>query len=76
MTLPVMSLSATSLPRGFSWLRGTPRPSADEVDLYTHLIADAEGYTAESPPPRLHDEAELQLWTWQAETYAHPRSRR
>lgn len=62
-----MPFSASSLPRGFSWLRTAPRPSADDVDAYTQCIAEAEGYAPNETPARLHEEAELQLWTWQAE---------
>lgn len=64
----VMPFSASSLPRDFSWLRSAPRPNADDVDAYTQVIAQAEGYAPDALPARLHDEAELQLWTWQAET--------
>lgn len=68
LPVPVMPFSASSLPSGFSWLRSAPQPSADDVDAYTQCIAQAEGYAPDAMPPRLHDEAELQLWTWQAET--------
>jgi hypothetical protein len=59
-----MSLNLSSLPRGFSWLRAAYRPSAQEVDTYAQIIADAEGVPAEIETERLYDEAELQLWAW------------
>ena len=63
-----MSLSVSSLPPGFSWLRPAYRPSDQEVDAYAHIIANAEGYPPELCDARLHDEAELQLWIWRTET--------
>jgi hypothetical protein len=59
-----MSLSLSSLPPGFSWLRAAYRPSPQEVETYAQIIADAEGIPVESEAPRLLDEAELQLWAW------------
>ena len=63
-----MSLAFSSLPPGFSWLNPAYRPSEEEVDEYAHVIANAEGYPAESSAMRLYREAELQLWIWRAET--------
>ena len=62
-----MSLSLSSLPPEFSWLRATARPSESEVDTYAHLIANTEGYPAPTSGSRLFDEAELQLWIWRNE---------
>jgi hypothetical protein len=62
-----MSLSVSSLPRGFSWLRPASRPSPEEVDAYAHIIANAEGYPSEKSAARLLDEAELQLWAARSE---------
>lgn len=62
-----MSLSISSLPPGFSWLRATYRPSEQEVDAYAHLIAHTEGYPSAAAGSRLLDEAELQLWIWRNE---------
>src|SRR5437868_4330863 len=66
--IPFMSLSLSSLPPGFSWLRQAYRPSPQEVDAYAHLIADAEGIFSETDASRFYDEAELQLWIWRSET--------
>lgn len=63
-----MSYAFSSLPPGFSWLKPAYRPTEEEVDEYAHVIANAEGYPAESNAVRLHREAELQLWIWRAET--------
>lgn len=72
----VMALSAfSSPPPGFSWLRPAYRPTAQEVDAYAHVIANAEGYPPESTGVRLFREAELQLWTWRSETRQRPGSR-
>jgi hypothetical protein len=76
-----MSLSVSSLPPAFSFLRPAYRPSPQEVDAYAHIIANAEGYPPECAESRLHDEAELQLWIWRAEarkrsTDQHARRRR
>ena len=71
-----MSLSASTLPRGFSWLRPAYRPSDQEVDAYAHIIANAEGYPGESNAQRLHREAELQLWIWRTETKQRATRRR
>lgn len=62
-----MSLSHSSLPPGFTWLRATYRPSDQEVDTYAHYIANAEGYPTDVERSRLLEEAELQLWTWRTE---------
>lgn len=62
-----MSLSVSSLPPEFSWLRATYRPSDQEVDAYAHLIANVEGYPSSAERSRLLEEAELQLWTWRTE---------
>ena len=64
-----MSFAFSSLPPGFSWLNPAYRPTEQEVDEYAHVIANAEGYPAESNAMRLHREAELQLWIWRAETH-------
>jgi hypothetical protein len=66
-TPSVMSLSLSSLPPDFSWLRASYRPSEKEVDTYAHFIANAEGYPHPSSDSRLFDEAELQLWIWRNE---------
>lgn len=63
----IMSLSPSSLPPGFTWLRATDRPSDQEVDTYAHYIANAEGYPTDVERSRLLEEAELQLWTWRTE---------
>lgn len=62
-----MSLSISSLPPEFSWLRATYRPSDREVDTYAHFIANAEGYPTDVERSRLLEEAELQLWAWRTE---------
>jgi hypothetical protein len=67
-----MSLSHSSLPPGFSWLRATYRPSDREVDTFAHLIANAEGYPGEASAERLLDEAELQLWAWRTTIRKRP----
>jgi hypothetical protein len=67
-----MSLSLSSLPPGFSWLRPAYRPSPQEVDAYAHLIADTEGILSETDASRLYEEAELQLWIWRHETRQRP----
>lgn len=63
-----MPRSVSSVPLGFSWLRPAYRPSNQEVDAYAHMIANAEGYPAETSAARLYREAELQLWIWRNET--------
>ena len=67
-----MSLSVSSLPPGFSWLRPAYRPTDQEIDAYAHVIANAEGYPNGSSSSRLHDEAELQLWIWRTENRQRP----
>jgi hypothetical protein len=64
---PNQLMSLTSLPTGFSWLHPAYRPSDQEVDEYAHIIANAEGYPAESNALSLYREAELQLWIWRTE---------
>jgi len=54
-------------PPAFPWLRPAYRPTDAEVDEYAHLIANTEGYPAESNAARLYREAELQLWIWRTE---------
>lgn len=72
-----MALSVSSLPSGFSWLRATYRPSAQEIDAYMEVIAKAEGRPWPIDDSHLHDEAELQLWIWRTETKKRaPRSPR
>jgi hypothetical protein len=73
---PVMSLSSSSLPSDFSWLRPAYRPSEKEIDTYAHLIANAEGYPQPASGSRLFDEAELQLWIWRNEMRKRSRERR
>ena len=62
-----MPHSVSPLPSDFSWLRPADRPSAREVETYTHIIAHAEGYPPAVAEERLRKEAELQLWIWHAE---------
>ena len=62
-----MSQIVSSLPSEFSWLRATYRPSDREVDVYAHLIANAEGYPTAASNSHLLEEAELQLWAWRTE---------
>jgi hypothetical protein len=69
-----MSLTASSLPPGFSWLSPTYRPSPQEVETYVQYIADAEGDHAE--PQSRRREAELQLWIWRSETRQRAQRRR
>jgi len=69
-------MSLTSLPTGFSWLRPAYRPSDQEVDEYAHIIANAEGYPAESNAMSLYREAELQLWIWRMENRQRAASRK
>ena len=71
-----MPFSASSLPPGFSWLRSAPRPTAQEVSAFAHLIANAEGYPSEPANSHLLEEAELQLWTWRADRRKRAEKRR
>ena len=54
------------LPPELAWLPKDSRPSPQEVETYAHLIANAEGDRFESPEAVLQ-QAELQLWVWNAE---------
>lgn len=67
ITPEVMSLSISSLPPDFSWLRPAYRPSDQEVDAYAHVIANMEGCPPETNAESLYREAELQLWIWRTE---------
>lgn len=62
-----MSISASSLPPGFSWLSPAYRPSPKEVETYARIITAADGDPPEMAETHLH-EAELQLWIWRNET--------
>jgi hypothetical protein len=64
-----MSLTLAALPSEFSWLRPAYRPSPQEVDAYTHFIAEHESaaVSALTDISRRRDEAELQLWLWRHE---------
>jgi hypothetical protein len=66
-----MSLTLAALPSEFSWLRPAYRPSPQEVDAYTHFIADHENaaISALTDASRRREEAELQLWIWRSETH-------
>lgn len=72
----VMPSIPSSLPSDFSWLRACDRPTALEVDAYTHIIAHAEGFPPASEARRLREEAELQLWIWRTENRQNTRHRR
>jgi hypothetical protein len=63
-----MAISNSALPPGFSWLRATYRPSAEEVAAYAEVIALAEGQPELAADVHLREEAELQLWIWRTET--------
>lgn len=63
-----MAISISALPPGFSWLRATYRPSAEEVAAYAEVIALAEGQPELAADAHLRQEAELQLWIWRTET--------
>lgn len=62
-----MATRTSALPPGFSWLRATYRPSAEEVAAYAEVIALAEGQPEMADDAHLQDEAELQLWIWRTE---------
>lgn len=63
-----MATRISALPPGFSWLRATYRPSAEEVAAYAEVIARAEGQPELAADVQLREEAELQLWIWRTET--------
>lgn len=63
-----MAISISAPPPGFSWLRATYRPSAEEVAAYAEVIALAEGQPELAADAHLRQEAELQLWIWRTET--------
>lgn len=63
-----MATRISDLPPGFSWLRATYRPSAEEVAAYAEVIAHAEGQPELAEDIQLREEAELQLWIWRTET--------
>lgn len=72
-----MTTSLPALPPGFSWLRATYRPSAEEVAAYAEVIAFAEGNPDLAGDSGLQHEAELQLWIWRTESRMRsPRARR
>jgi hypothetical protein len=61
-----MVMSSAFLSREHPRLPVSYRPPALEVEIYAHLIAEAEGVDAEPAESRLQ-EAELQLWVWRTE---------
>jgi hypothetical protein len=63
-----MATCKSALLPGFSWLRATYRPSAEEVAAYAQVIALAEGQPELASDDHLRQEAELQLWIWRNET--------
>ncbi len=72
-----MATRISALPPGFSWLRATCRPSAEEVAAYAEVIAYAEGHPDLAGDTGLQHEAELQLWIWRTESRLRsPRTRR
>jgi hypothetical protein len=70
-----MSITATSLPPGFSWLSPAYRPSPKEVETYAKIITAADGDPPELVETHLQ-EAELQLWIWRNETRQRPARRK
>lgn len=70
-----MSITASSLPPGFSWLSPAYRPSSKEVETYARIITAADGDPPEMAERHLH-EAELQLWIWRNETRQRATRRR
>jgi hypothetical protein len=66
-----MSLTLAALPSEFSGLHPACRPSPQEVEAYTHFIADNErpAIAALADASHRRDEAELQLWIWRHEAH-------
>lgn len=64
-----MSLTLGALPSEISGLHPACRPSPQEVEAYTHFIADNErpAISALTDASHRRDEAELQLWMWHHE---------
>lgn len=64
-----MSLTLAAPSSEFSALHPACRPSPQEIEAYTHFIADHESpeISALTDVSHRRDEAELQLWMWRHE---------